>query len=487
MSLVQSAPHFDLSQAAAIAQQHFGVGGAIRPLPSERDQNFCIENAAGESYVLKIANATESHALLDAQNHALERMARAGIPLPSPAVARTLTGDTITQIATDAGQRYFVRLLRYIPGAPLATVRPHAPELLDDLGRFLGRIDRALAGYDHPALHRTFHWDLARAADEVRAHVTEIAAPARRALVRTVLARFEANTAPLLAALPRQVIHGDANDYNVLVATGGDLFTRYRRIAGILDLGDIVHSLRVADLAIAAAYVLLDKSDPLQAVAQVTAGYHAANPLTEAELAALWDLTCMRLCVSVCHAAHQRALQPENEYLSISEQPAWAALEKLAQIHPRLAQYTLRAACDLPAVPHAEAIEQWLSAHAGGFAPVIGVDLRTAPVHVLDLSVGSPTITSAMLRSDRTDLLTAAIFGEMAEQGATVGVGRYAEARPFYSGPPLPSAPARRTHGARCTWASTSSPHQGRRSVRRWRASSTRGATTRRATTTAPS
>jgi 4-aminobutyrate aminotransferase-like enzyme len=264
-----------------------------------------------------------------------------------------------------------------------------------------------------------------------------------------VLARFEANTAPLLAALPRQVIHGDANDYNVLVATGGDLFTRYRRIAGILDLGDIVHSLRVADLAIAAAYVLLDKPDPLQAVAQVTAGYHAANPLTEAELAALWDLTCMRLCVSVCHAAHQRALQPENEYLSISEQPAWAALEKLAQIHPRLAHYTLRAACDLPAVPHAEAIVQWLSTHAGSFAPVIGVDLRTAPVHVLDLSVGSPTITSAMLRSDRTDLLTTAIFGEMAAQGATVGVGRYAEARPFYSGAAFALSPsptdARRT------------------------------------------
>jgi Ser/Thr protein kinase RdoA (MazF antagonist)/acetylornithine/succinyldiaminopimelate/putrescine aminotransferase len=450
MSLVQSAPRFDTQHAATLAQKHFGVVGATRLLPSERDQNFCIENAAGESYVLKIANATESYALLDAQNHALERMASAGISLPSPAVARTLNGDTIAQIHDIDGQRYFARLLRYIPGAPLATVRPHAPELLANLGRFLGRVDRALAGYDHPALHRTFHWDLAHAAAVVRAHIDEIAAPARRALVQALLARFEAETAPRLDALPRQVIHGDANDYNVLVANDGDLFARYRHIAGILDLGDMVHSLRVADLAIAAAYALLDKPDPLQVVAQVTAGYHAVNPLTDAELAALWDLTCMRLCVSVCHAAHQRALQPENEYLSISERPAWAALEKLVQIHPRLAHYTLRAACNLSAVPHSGQIEKWLSDHPGGFAPVIGVDLRTAPTHVLDLSVGSTTLTSAMLRSDRTDLLTAAIFGEIAEQGAAVGIGRYAEARPFYTGP---------------TFTLTSSPTEERRTL----------------------
>ncbi len=434
-SLIQSAPRFNVGQAAAIALKHYGVSGEIRSLPSERDQNFRIDLASGESFVLKIANASESYELLDAQNHALKRMAQASLPLSGAAVVHTLSGETIAAVAQDDGQRFFVRMLRYIPGVPLAIVRPHSPELLADLGRFLGRIDQALAGYDHPALHRTFHWDVARAGEVVPLLIDKIAAPERRVLVRRLLERFERESAPRLAILPRQVIHGDANDHNVLVASDGDLFTRYRRIAGILDLGDMVYSLRVADLAIAAAYVLLDKADPLQAVAQVTAGYHAVNPLTEAELAALWDLTCMRLCMSVCHAAHQRALQPDNEYLSVSERPAWAALEKLAQIHPRLAHYVLRAACSLPAVPHARQVTSWLVNHAGASAPVIGVDLRMAPVHVLDLSVGSTTISAQMLHSDRTDLFSAAIFGEMAEQGAAVGVGRYAEHRPFYTGP----------------------------------------------------
>lgn len=435
MSLVQFAPRFDIHQAAEIALKQYGFRGAIRPLPSERDQNFHIESVSGDSFVLKIANANESYDLLDAQNHALKRMAQVGLPHSGAAIVHTLDGETIAQVDAGGGQHYYIRLLSYIPGLPLATVRPHAPELLDDLGRFLGRIDYALAGYDHPALHRHFHWDLAHAAEMVRSLVDEIPAAQRRALVLGLLDRFEKSTAPLLDALPRQVIHGDANDYNVLVTGDGDLFTRYRRVAGILDLGDMVHSLRVADLAIAAAYVLLDKPDPLQAVAQLTAGYNAANPLAEAEIAALWDLACMRLCVSVCHAAHQRALQPDNEYLSISERPAWAALEKLAQIHPRLAHSMLRAACNLPALPHISQVTDWLAGQAANFAPVIGVDLRTTPVHLLDLSIGSPTISAAMLQSDRTDLLSGAIIGEMAGHGALIGVGRYAECRPFYTRP----------------------------------------------------
>ncbi|MBE2239277.1 MAG: phosphotransferase, partial [Caldilineaceae bacterium] len=120
MSIVQSAPRFDLHQAAEIAQNHFGISGAIRTLPSERDQNFRIEPASGDSYVLKITNAQESYDLLDAQNHALKRLAQAGMPWPSPAVMRTLAGDAIAHIRSDDGQAYFVRLLNYVPGAPLA-------------------------------------------------------------------------------------------------------------------------------------------------------------------------------------------------------------------------------------------------------------------------------------------------------------------------------------------------------------------------------
>ena len=61
-------PSFDAESAAAIGAEHFGIQGIARQLPSERDQNFLLTNTAGEKFVLKIANAREDQALLDAQN-----------------------------------------------------------------------------------------------------------------------------------------------------------------------------------------------------------------------------------------------------------------------------------------------------------------------------------------------------------------------------------------------------------------------------------
>ena len=185
-----------------------------------------------------------------------------------------------------------------------------------------------------PPCHRHFHWDVANAAEVVRGHLNEIKDQVRRDLVAGLLTRFERETLPHLATLRRAVIHGDANDYNVLVGGDGDLYSHNQRVAGLLDFGDMVYSCLACEPAIAAAYALLDKPDPLAAVAQVVTGYHSAFPLAEEELAALWDLVCMRLCMSVCHAAHQRRLAPENDYLSISEIAAWQALARASGHSP---------------------------------------------------------------------------------------------------------------------------------------------------------
>jgi len=51
--------------------------------------------------------------------------------------------------------------------------------------------------------------------------------------------------------------------------------------------------------------------------------------------------------MSVCICAHQRSIEPENEYLSISEQPAWALLEKLKTISPDVAVDRFRETCEI--------------------------------------------------------------------------------------------------------------------------------------------
>jgi Ser/Thr protein kinase RdoA (MazF antagonist) len=124
-----------------------------------------------------------------------------------------------------------------------------------------------------------------------------------------------------VAELRKSVIHGDANDYNVLVE--GD------SVVGLIDFGDMVYSYTVGDLAIAVAYVVLGKDDPYAAAAPVIDGYQTEFPLTSEEVEALWPLVRLRLCMSVCIAAHQQAQQPENDYLGISQ-------SLIAQTLPRL-------------------------------------------------------------------------------------------------------------------------------------------------------
>ena len=105
---------------------------------------------------------------------------------------------------------------------------------------------------------------------------------------------------------------------------------------------------------------MLDKSDPLSAAAHVVRGYHEVFPLTGSEIALLFDLACMRLCTTVAMSAHQRRLEPDNEYLSISEKPAWEMLALLAGIHPELAHFTFRHACGLTPGPGSTAGGEFL-------------------------------------------------------------------------------------------------------------------------------
>jgi 4-aminobutyrate aminotransferase-like enzyme/Ser/Thr protein kinase RdoA (MazF antagonist) len=416
MHLLQHTPQFSPAQARDIVRQHYGIAErTLSALPSERDQNFLIETATGDRFVLKIANATEDPAFLDAQHQVLVRLAQAGLCCQQVVPARS--GAALLPVTSAEGNRHLVRLVTYLLGIPLGRVRHQSPELLLDLGRYLGVMDRTLAGFDHPACHRDFHWDLA--------HGSRLVSASADPDVRRLAERFERHAAPLLPGLRRSVIHGDANDYNVIVDDGPDLSRRHTRVVGVIDFGDMVHSCTVANLAVAAAYVVLDKPAPLAAAAQVIAGYHAAFPLTEDELAALFGLICLRLALSACHAADQQQQRPGDEYLAISQVPLRRSLPALLRIHPRFAEAMFRHACGLAPCKTSEQVIRWLRHNAVSLRPILDADLNSA--HVFDFSISSP-----LIRGDgkgNTDSLLSASPG--AENA--VGVGRYNEARLFYT------------------------------------------------------
>lgn len=309
-TVVTNAPRFRAKDAERIAAEIFGVRGAAAPLASERDQNFRI----GSDYILKIANGGELREFLELQHEAMARLRAADTGLEWPRVAPSLAGGEIVEHGG-----HFVRLLTWIPGTPLAQVPRRTPELLDSLGRALARVDLALAGFDGASAHRQFHWDLRQAA-EARQHLT-LLPEARRELVARFFAAWE--RVPW-SALPHSVIHGDANDYNVLVRGG--------RVVSILDFGDMVWTATVCNLAIALAYAMLGEEQPIAAAAHVVAAYREVRPLADAEVEALHPLAAARLAMSVCYCAWQAGAAPENEYLNISNRPAWALLKRLAAL-----------------------------------------------------------------------------------------------------------------------------------------------------------
>ncbi len=433
-SIVQHAPRFNEQDAVRIALELFDLEVSARQLPSERDQNFRLTAAGGKDYVLKLANATESREVLDFQNQAMIHLAGkrhlfAGSMAVVPDVLSTTTGEQMSTIKGADGVTHFVRLLTYLPGKPLALVKPHDADLLASLGRFFGTIDRALLDFDHPATHRDFHWDLSNAGRTIQIYLKHIKALENHHLVEGFLERFRAETEPQLDELRSGIIHNDANDYNVLVEPEG----RWRNtVTGVIDFGDMVYTRIVNEIAIACAYAMLDKADPLAAAGRVTAGYHRAFPLTEQELAVLLDLICMRLCMSVCHCANQSRHEPDNEYLRISEKPAWDLLNKLATIHPRLACCTFRDACGLVPVPQSPRIVKWLESKSSEFASPIDGNLRDPHPLVFDLGAGS-----LLLGGDGTGADTGAVTKKLFEQiqlaNAIVGVGRYNEARLVYT------------------------------------------------------
>src|SRR5713101_9138971 len=271
------------AEAAGLTRELYGLAVSARALPGEYDDNFHLTSADGHAFVLKVMHPARERSFIDLQCQALTHLAQRASQLPLPRVTPNRGGEQFTSLASADGSTRLVWLLTFVNGTVLAEVRPHPPELLGDLGRFLGEMDAALQTFTHPAAHRELKWDSSRAG-WIKDYVKHIAGSKRRALVEKFLSLYEAEVVPVLPRLRRAVIYGDANDHNVLVS---DPWPQPRTIAGVIDFGDVHHGLTVSEPAIAAAYAILGKEDPLQAAAAIFGGYHCAFPLDELELSVL--------------------------------------------------------------------------------------------------------------------------------------------------------------------------------------------------------
>jgi Ser/Thr protein kinase RdoA (MazF antagonist) len=328
----ETIPRFTANEALEAALERYALAGSAAALPSERDQNFLIADPRRGRFVLKIANRGDSAELLDFQHEAMRRVAAGRCGIRVPLVVPSLAGAQVEILRSRAGVEHRLRVLSWIEGTVLAECTPRGGALLESIGASMARVDLALAEFAHPAMHRVLQWDL-RHAGIARAHAALLPGLWRER-VETAFARWEMLD---WTSLRQGVIHGDANDHNVVA--------EHDRMTGLLDFGDMVHTAVVCDLAVALAYAVLGERDPLAAAGAVIRGYHRHNPLTVAEQEALPALVHVRLAASLCYAAHNKIRNPDDAYQVVSEAGVRALFERLDTYPPGAAEETIRAAC----------------------------------------------------------------------------------------------------------------------------------------------
>lgn len=387
---------FTSEEAAIIVKNQYGINGSATLLPGEHDINFRVEADNGLCYLLKISSSHHDENFLQMQNDIMQQVAATGMNVPI--LRPTIQGNTIAKIAVN-----HVRLFSYLPGKLLGTLPIHSSALLKNLGSQLGLLTKHMQGISAPAAKRYLKWDLQQCT-WVSAAIAEMTDAEDKACLQYFMDRFQA-VLPQLPKLRQSIIHGDLNDYNILVDK--DVVT------GIIDFGDVVQSATITELAVALAYVMFNKIDPIAAAMTVIEAYSAQFPLREEEVAVLFELIAMRLCISVLTAAARRQEEPDNQYLVISLQPAWSLLRQLRHINPCYALYCFRGAAGFEACPNTPRIVQWLQCHRDEIASVVQPDLTKLNKLIFDLTAtGAEVITY---------------------DGYDAAIGRYNEARLIYS------------------------------------------------------
>ena len=278
--------------------------------------NLRVALADGAPAVLKIATDPDADVALE--EAMLARLASAGLPVP--ASRPDASGERVVALHGRSA-----RLQAFLPGTPWRDV-PASAALGRRIGALLARAHAALVGFEHAGADRTHAWDLARPGQHAP-KLSAVGDAARRDALARVLAEHAELVAPALASCPRGVLHGDANDENVLV--DGDEPT------GLIDLGDALRGALVVDLALTLAYAaqhgaLAAGAANLPLAAAVVAGYHAARPLTDAERPLLFPLLRARLAVSALIGAQRRADAPAHATWYSHEETTWRTFDSVA-------------------------------------------------------------------------------------------------------------------------------------------------------------
>jgi 4-aminobutyrate aminotransferase-like enzyme/Ser/Thr protein kinase RdoA (MazF antagonist) len=328
---------FNEAQIKAWTKQYYRLDASVKPLTGEYEFNYLLTDPAGMKYIFKVATDEHSYDFFDAQVKIVSHLSSSDLADKFFRYIPNCEGVAMTVLLLE-GRTYYLRLLTYLEGEFWMNIKEkeRSDTLHNDLGNFLGRMDKALENFSHPAMHRYYVWDINNAADANK-KLSCIKNHERRRIAGYFLMQFETEVLPQISSLRHIYAHHDANDTNILVK--GD------KVSGLIDFSDMVYTTLINNLAVACTYAMMNHSNPLNAASLVVQGYHSAYPLTEQELSLLYYLIAARLCISVTQSAYNASLETNNEHHFISEKPAWDLLYQFIRINPIKAEDCFRKAC----------------------------------------------------------------------------------------------------------------------------------------------
>ncbi len=401
--------NFTIDSAEQVLKEHFTLEGEISQLPGERDLNFKISGK--ESFSLKIYEKGNRE-WLEIQDLALRTLARTITNIPKPIASKN--GKFVIELP----EGKCARLLSWVDGEPWADAKKVDNTHSKLLGVLIARVDKELAKIEitseyRKVLTRPFIWNMLQAGSLLQ-HIDLIKDEKLKENVRSVLTNFHTAILPKLSKYPLQIIHNDGNDYNALVDED--------RI-GLIDFGDVVLGPKIIGVAVAASYLALDKEDPIKSVLSFVRGYHLTTPLSESEIALLFDLIQVRLAMSAISACLQRKNSPENDYLLISQEVVPVLLAKLATTDRNYSHFRLRDACGYEGNPNSRIIREHLSTTAT-LHDVVSKPFSKAKKIFFDWSVDNKNLPRS----------SAEIEALMKQAGADVAIGHYCENRNVYQG-----------------------------------------------------
>ena len=147
----------------------------------------------------------------------------------------------------------------------MAEYTPHNEEFLNHLGMMCGDMTRAVHSIEHKPLQSDLLWNMNQVSETLEKFLVYLPNPEKQGIVQNFLQLYQKTLEPIEKHLRKGWIQNDANDYNILVQPN----LEGPPILGMIDFGDLCHSFLVADPAVAIAYGMLEKTEPVDALSLI--------------------------------------------------------------------------------------------------------------------------------------------------------------------------------------------------------------------------